>query len=73
MQRAIIQRAEIAALIRLIFVYNSSVQFAAPQPRPHRVLMSFRYMRLAVCTRKARSGRAGVSWMYGSGRCRNPV
>ena len=35
MQGAIIQRAEIAALIRLIFAYNSSMQLAAPQPRRH--------------------------------------
>src|ERR1700758_1204928 len=29
--------------IRLIFAYNSSMQLAAPQPRHHKVLMSFRY------------------------------
>ena len=34
---------EIAALIRLMFAYNSSMQLAAPQPRRHKVLMSFRY------------------------------
>ena len=36
-------RVEIAALIRLMFAYNSSMQLAAPQPRRHKVLMSFRY------------------------------
>ena len=34
---------EIAVLIRLMFAYNSSMQLAAPQPRRHKVLMSFRY------------------------------
>ena len=34
---------EIAALIRLMFAYNSSMQLAAPQPRRHKILMSFRY------------------------------
>ena len=34
---------EIVALIRRMFAYNSSMQFSAPQPRRHKVLMSFRY------------------------------
>src|SRR5271168_4862215 len=34
---------EVVACIRLIFAYNSSMQLAAPQPRRHKVLMSFRY------------------------------
>jgi hypothetical protein len=34
---------EVVAFIRLMFAYNSSMQLAAPQPRRHKVLMSFRY------------------------------
>src|SRR5258708_29520352 len=34
---------EVAAVIRLIFAYNFSMQLAAPEPRRHKVLMSFRY------------------------------
>jgi hypothetical protein len=29
--------------IRLFFAYNSSMRLSAPQPRKHKVLMSFRY------------------------------
>jgi hypothetical protein len=35
--------AEVVPFIRFMFAYNSSVQLAAPQPRRHKVLMSFRY------------------------------
>jgi hypothetical protein len=41
--RGVMQRVKIAAIIRLIFAYNSSMQLAAPQARRHKVLMSFRY------------------------------
>src|SRR6266581_721372 len=34
---------EIVIVVRLMFAYNSSMPLAAPQPRRHKVLMSFRY------------------------------
>src|SRR5271156_114294 len=37
------RRVETAAILRLIFAYNSSMQLGSPQPRRHKVLMSFRY------------------------------
>ena len=43
MQESIKGRIEIGACPRLLFACNSSMQLAPPQPRRHKVLMSFRY------------------------------
>ncbi len=37
------RRVEVAALIRFMFAYNSSMQLTTPRPRRHKVLMTFRY------------------------------
>jgi hypothetical protein len=38
-----VRRVDLWRIVRLIFAYNPSMQLAAPQPRRHKVLMSFRY------------------------------
>jgi hypothetical protein len=63
------RRAEIVTILRRIFAYNSSMQLAAPQPRRHEVLMSFRYWNAwdviffdtdRMRTQRCRGGHASV-------------